>query len=179
MKKVKLLIVLLFVVSVSSCKKEGCTNSQALNYSSEAKKDDGSCILQSDVQNQVESNDAQVYSYTLNFNSVDSYQQYTGVASDFDDGDVVITFVEDPNESGLDGFWVQMPYISDDYVNFYAEITDNGNIFLNTVDADGFSPWISTNYFNFRSVLIKGTWLQENPSVKFDSYQEVKEVFNL
>jgi hypothetical protein len=28
-----------------SCKKEGCTNPAATNYSAEAKKDDGSCIL--------------------------------------------------------------------------------------------------------------------------------------
>lgn len=31
------------IISISSCKKEGCTNSSALNHSSEAKKDDGSC----------------------------------------------------------------------------------------------------------------------------------------
>ena len=31
---------------LTSCKKEGCTDSKATNYSSEAKKDDGSCVYE-------------------------------------------------------------------------------------------------------------------------------------
>ncbi len=37
------LMALVLVVSLVSCKKEGCTDSSALNYSSKAKKDNGSC----------------------------------------------------------------------------------------------------------------------------------------
>lgn len=40
-------IALLAIVSVTSCKKKGCTDPAAYNYSSEAKKDDGSCSYDS------------------------------------------------------------------------------------------------------------------------------------
>lgn len=33
-----------FVFTIVSCKKEGCTDATATNYNSDAKKDDGSCI---------------------------------------------------------------------------------------------------------------------------------------
>ena len=33
------------VAVVPACKKKGCTDETALNYSEEAKKDDGSCIF--------------------------------------------------------------------------------------------------------------------------------------
>ena len=39
------LINMLVVISLTSCKKEGCTDPQATNYSAEATEDDGSCIL--------------------------------------------------------------------------------------------------------------------------------------
>lgn len=44
LNKIVLLGVILLGLS-TSCKKEGCTNPEAINYESEAKKDDGSCIL--------------------------------------------------------------------------------------------------------------------------------------
>ena len=41
---VKVIVVLFFaLISITSCKKKGCTDPTAYNYSSEAKKDDGSC----------------------------------------------------------------------------------------------------------------------------------------
>jgi len=39
-------VALLMVLGTTSCNKEGCTNENALNYDSEAKKDDGSCELE-------------------------------------------------------------------------------------------------------------------------------------
>lgn len=46
MKLNKILLVGIILTGLTlSCKKEGCTNSEATNYSAEAKKDDGSCIL--------------------------------------------------------------------------------------------------------------------------------------
>ena len=36
---------------LSSCKKHGCTDSSAVNYSNIAKKDDGSCFYKSDLNN--------------------------------------------------------------------------------------------------------------------------------
>jgi hypothetical protein len=41
---VKVIVVLFFaLISITSCKKKGCTDPTAYNYSSEAKKNDGSC----------------------------------------------------------------------------------------------------------------------------------------
>ena len=37
--------VLAFSLMTFSCKKKGCTDSEATNYSAEAKKDDGSCVF--------------------------------------------------------------------------------------------------------------------------------------
>lgn len=44
MKKTLLLLAVSSLAVATSCKKEGCTDHTALNYSEEAKKDDGSCI---------------------------------------------------------------------------------------------------------------------------------------
>lgn len=41
----KITIAFGLIFNLSSCKKEGCTNPQATNYDSDAKKDDGSCKL--------------------------------------------------------------------------------------------------------------------------------------
>lgn len=43
MKRIKLLSVLLVLVVISSCKKEGCTDSDAVNFSTDAKQDNGTC----------------------------------------------------------------------------------------------------------------------------------------
>ena len=46
MKNIKislLLVAIISMVSISSCKKKGCTDSNSLAFNSEAKKDDGSC----------------------------------------------------------------------------------------------------------------------------------------
>ncbi len=43
MKNVSFLLILLATTAIVSCKKKGCTDETATNYSEEAKKDDGSC----------------------------------------------------------------------------------------------------------------------------------------
>lgn len=45
MKKGIIITTALFAIALSSCKKKGCTDPLATNYQSEAKKDDGSCIV--------------------------------------------------------------------------------------------------------------------------------------
>jgi len=42
---VKVFAILMIVLVSQSCQKEGCTNTRAINYDSNAKKDDGSCIV--------------------------------------------------------------------------------------------------------------------------------------
>jgi len=58
--------VLTLVLSFSSCKKEGCTDELASNYSSEAEKNDGSCVFES-VTSEPESATLQL-NFTQNFN---------------------------------------------------------------------------------------------------------------
>ena len=41
--KISLITLLLAATSLASCKKKGCTDADAVNYNSEAKKDDGTC----------------------------------------------------------------------------------------------------------------------------------------
>lgn len=178
MRKIKLFGIILALCVASSCQKSGCTDSKALNYSDSNTKDDGSCIMPSDVQNEIET-DAKVFNTTLYFNAGDTYQSYNTVSQYYDNGDIILTFVEDPNESNLTGFWVQMPFLSDDNVNFYSEVTSTGEVFVNTATVSGGSPWSSTHYFNFKFVLIKGTGLIKHPDVDLTNFEEVKEVFNL
>lgn len=45
--KVGLFLVATILLGATSCKKEGCTDANATNYSDEAKKDDGSCVYKS------------------------------------------------------------------------------------------------------------------------------------
>jgi len=49
MKTKLFLIASILLVSATSCKKKGCTDSTATNYSEEAKKDDNSCVYAQDV----------------------------------------------------------------------------------------------------------------------------------
>lgn len=45
MKHNRILLIGIMLLGIMSCKKEGCTDSAAINYDAEAKKDDGSCIF--------------------------------------------------------------------------------------------------------------------------------------
>jgi hypothetical protein len=48
-KRIVMLSLLAFSVAVVSCKKKGCTDEKATNYSEKAKKDDGSCEYDEDI----------------------------------------------------------------------------------------------------------------------------------
>lgn len=65
-KKVALSIILLSAGSFffSSCKKEGCTDSDAINYDEDAKKDDGSCEYEEEEED-LSVNSALQYSFEL------------------------------------------------------------------------------------------------------------------
>lgn len=49
--KLSFLFLFMTLIFFSSCKTKGCTDSTALNYDDKAKKDDGSCILKEEVNN--------------------------------------------------------------------------------------------------------------------------------
>jgi len=54
MKKVSWIIVLFTVVAfASSCKNEGCTDRSAVNYDSDATKDDGSCCIRTETDTSI------------------------------------------------------------------------------------------------------------------------------
>jgi hypothetical protein len=75
MKTLKTITLAAFVLTLgltTSCKKEGCTDSSALNYDSDAKKDDGSCVLPDPVVVDTNSNDTnavQIITITENITS--------------------------------------------------------------------------------------------------------------
>lgn len=50
MKKITLILFAACFVAFTGCKKEGCTDESAINYSSEATKDDGSCEYETEIQ---------------------------------------------------------------------------------------------------------------------------------
>ncbi len=159
MKTIKLIMMAALVVMSASCQKEG---------------KQGAAGAQGPA-----GPGAKTFDYTLYFNAGDTYQTYTGITG-MDADDVVVTFLDDPDEAGLTGFWVQTPYINVNGVNFYAEITESGSVFLNTKEAgSNISPWAESHYFNCRSVLIKSTQLAKNPNVDLTNYKEVAEAFGL
>ena len=51
MKRNGLLLLMATAVALFSCKKKGCTDPSAINYSVEAEKDDGNCQYQTDATN--------------------------------------------------------------------------------------------------------------------------------
>jgi len=68
MKKITLLLSVLSIlsISISSCKKKGCTNSKAKNYDSKAKKDDGSCLITVSAEQEEGEHGVQVRTYPIN-----------------------------------------------------------------------------------------------------------------
>lgn len=49
MKKIILSAIVLTALSTTSCKKKGCIDSEASNFDTEAKKDDGTCVYKGNV----------------------------------------------------------------------------------------------------------------------------------
>jgi len=120
----KHLILLISVVFLTfqSCKKKGCTDSSATNYSTEAKKDDGSCTYYyQTVKSQV--------SYTLNGNNV------------------VIPFSGKGGLSGSEYF--QLNY--SDFNNKSISIATTENINIDTYTNENFSGYSHRIGFNSNS----------------------------
>jgi hypothetical protein len=124
--------------------------------------------------------DAQTFTYTLTFTSSDTYQTYYGITG-FDANDMIVTYVLDETYGGED-FYVQTPYVVQNYVNIYAQVGENtGLVFVNTVKADGTagSPWASTSTLKFKSVLIKSRAVKAHPEVNYSDYAQVIKTFGL
>lgn len=167
--KTILLILTLVLFGLASCKKNiyGCTDPTALNYSTEANKDDGSCI----------SNQQQVYieEFWINFGP--------GVSSDYyvpnfykESGDIIIMEIESDNVGGTP-YWSALPYnlhVTDTYV--YGEYTESGLIWIGTEYENGSAAnWTSNATLHFRAALIKKYGLKKNPNLEKLSIDELKE----
>ncbi len=123
---------------------------------------------------------AKTFTFTGNFNSTTQFIYYTGLMSSFDADDVVITYIFNANYGGTD-YYVMLPYVVSGFVNVYAEVGENGSIYINTDKADGSagSPWTSPATFQFKAVLIKSSQIKKHPNVDYSNYSEVKATFNL
>lgn len=69
MRKITLLLSAISIIAItsSSCKKKGCTDENATNYDSKAKKDDGNCILPAEeTETNNNSQNQQIVTYIIN-----------------------------------------------------------------------------------------------------------------
>jgi len=67
MNEFLLILCFIGVIINTSCIKCGCTDTNALNYLSKAKKDDGSCILPSDLPKEPNKQSVFTETFTLSF----------------------------------------------------------------------------------------------------------------
>jgi hypothetical protein len=158
----KLVLFTLPFILFSSCIQEGCTDPAALNYSSSAISDDGSCILEQDVQN------LYVENFTLSFDNSTSLDLYIPNFI-YEVGDMII--IETVNSFDE---WTALPYVLDVDVHIAGSYEEDGTIWisLNNDDGTGYYPsQILT--IQFRAGLIKQSGLIINPNLKFMNIDEL------
>ena len=158
----KLVLFTLPFILFSSCIQEGCTDPVALNYSSSAISDDGSCILEQDVQN------LYVENFTLSFDNSTSLDLYIPNFI-YEVGDMII--IETVNSFDE---WTALPYVFDVDVHIAGSYEDDGTIWisLNNDDGTGYYPsQILT--IQFRVGLIKQSGLIINPNLEFMTIDEL------
>jgi hypothetical protein len=151
-----------------SCKKEGCTDSNALNYSSSAKKDDGSCITVQDIKNVTPQN-LYVENFNLTFNNSTSLGFYSPNFN-YENGDMII--IETINEYDE---WTSLPYIFGVDIHVEGSYSESGTIwiYLKNDNGGGFFPSNSINVA-FRAGLIKKNGLIQNPNLKNMTISEIQ-----
>lgn len=154
---------------LAACKKEinGCTDYTAKNYSHVATKDDGSCIT--------EEQSVKEFEYLLTFNSSISESTYTGITSEYQEGDAIITYIQWENAPEAQT-WTSLP-LTTDFALMHAVIDNSGEITIRTgkPDNNSSSPWYSEKTFLFKSILIKSSFMEKNPDLNYSSYEKVKE----
>ena len=158
----KLVLFTLPFILFSSCIQEGCTDPAALNYSSSAISDDGSCILEQDVQN------LYVENFTLSFDNSISLDLYIPNFI-YEVGDMII--IETVNSFDE---WTALPYVFDVDVHIAGSYEEDGTIWisLNNDDGTGYYPsQILT--IQFRVGLIKQSGLIINPNLEFMTIDEL------
>jgi hypothetical protein len=128
------LIILSLITMITSCKKEGCTDSKALNYDSKAKDDDGTCEYAfTRFLGTYNMND------TLSADGGPYYQSHT----------VVIT----GNSSSPD----EIKILLESGVSLTAEISDNTFVIPN--QPAGFSSYFGNGYLTDNTLRLVYTYL--------------------
>ena len=158
----KLVLFTLPFVLFSSCIQEGCTDPAALNYSSSAISDDGSCILEQDVQN------LYVENFTLSFDNSTSLDLYIPNFI-YEPGDMII--IETVNSFDE---WTALPYIFGVDIHIVGSYEEDGTIWISLNNDDGTAYYPSqTLTIQFRVGLIKQSGLIINPNLEFMNIDEL------
>jgi len=149
MLKTTIFAITLALPFIYSCKKEGCTDSSALNYSESAKKDNGSCITEQDIQNS-NSQNLFVENFNLYFDNSTSLGLYTP-SFNYENGDMIV--IETINEYDE---WTSLPYIFGVDIHVEGSYTETGSVWIYLKNDDGSGYFSASNItVPFRVGLIK------------------------
>jgi hypothetical protein len=155
---------------VSSCTKEGCTDSTALNFNSKAKKDNGTCVF-SNVKSEL---------VTVNQNEWvgdgEGYEVIKSLSilnSEIASNGSVLCYWKDGDD------YIAMPitYSVGSWVTHLIYTHDSNSITFISYDDDGLTPNPGTRMF--KVVCVSHRAMAQNPGVDLLNYQEVKEAFEL
>ena len=157
----------------ASCAKEGCTDKTALNFKSNAKKDDGTCIY-----NNVNSQNVTVFQNEW-IGDGDGYfakKTLSILNSDVASSGTVMCYLKEDNDE-----YIAMPLtMSEGQGNWIRHMLfshDSNSITFLSYDDDGLSPNPGTT--TFKVVCISQKARVENQDVDLTNYQAVKKAFDL
>ncbi len=163
------LTLVLFVLT-GSCKKDiyGCKDTNALNHSTEATKDDGSCIPVGE--------NVKIEEFWVDFSPSNHYDSY--IPNFYkENGDLLIVEVESGNTSGT-VLWSALPYhlgVNNAYMR--AEYTESGLVWIETLYEDGTpANWTGNATYHMRVALIKKNGLIQNPDLENMTINELEEL---
>lgn len=125
---------------------------------------------------------AKTYEFNMTFDagSAEGSHTISGLSSNFSNGDALLGFIFYVDFSGVK-FWAPLPYTSENRVYLFNFNENTGAFWINlknaTTGAD--LPFTSSTTLGFRAVHVKSSFMQENPNVDWNNYQQVKQVLNL
>ena len=152
----KIIFALALAVTVFSCKKEvvGPTGPQG--------------------EQGVQGPGATTKKFNITFNAGDTYKSYNPGFVDFGSNDIMLVYLFSDNYGSSD-YYIQLPTILLGAVNVYPEISEDGQIFINTDKADGSSgsPWVSSVNLGFKAVHIKSSTIALHPEIDWENKDQV------
>ena len=163
----KISVILVILITISSCGNGGCTDPNALNYSTLAVTDDGSCILPSQTLFEEE--------FSLTFGPNNSFSSYEPLFN-YEQGDVII--LEHLNDPTFN-YWSPLPFVSTGVLLWgeYGEEYGDIYIYSDEVSTGNDYFWPSEVTLGFRAFLIKNSALKINPELEFMSIEDIKSNF--